>query len=180
MSAISPIETVVGGLLVFVLPGLAVSRALFPEWPLTGPLALRRWVELLTLAFVLSVVLTVLVGYFLLVGAPGGFRAAWSDPVLEEALAAITVVAVVFGYFRGAYRRGPPVPTRAVPPAPEEGAFELTRRLDRLNREERRIRHALRTGTKDEGERHRLAARLEELRAEGADLARQREAEYAE
>jgi hypothetical protein len=180
MSDANLLESVAGLLLVFFVPGFAVTKALYPEWRVRGAAALRRLVEITTLSFVLSVVLTVLVGYFLLAFAPGGFQAAWSDPVLELVLVGITVVAVVVGWVRGSFRREPPLRAAAPDRGGEEGAWELTRRLDLLGREERRVRHLLRTGPRDPAERDRLNARLEELRSETDELTRRREAEYAE
>ncbi len=180
MSGLILLESGVGFVLVFFLPGYAISRALFPEWRLRGPLALRRLVELTTLSFVLSVTLTALVGYGLLTAAPGGFQAAWSNPVLEGVLLGVTVVAGGAGVARGAYRRDPlasPAPSSS---GGEEGAFELTRQLDLLGREERRIRHGLRSPAPTPPERDRLRHRLEEIEEERADLSRRREAEYAE
>ena len=181
MSLANPVEVAAGLLLVFFLPGYAVSRALFPEWRMRGPGALRRLVELVTLSFVLSVVLTVLVGYFELTFAPGGFRAYWTDPVLELFLLGITIVAFGLGLVRGAYRSAPPL-RAPVPPgaAGEEGAFELTRRLDLLAREGRRLRHALRAAQPTPVERARLESRLDELETECAELKRRREHDYAE
>jgi uncharacterized membrane protein len=171
-------EAIVGFVLVFFAPGYAVTRAVFPEWRLRGPEASRRLVEIVTLSFVLSVVLTVLVGYALLAAAPGGFQAYWSDPVLEVTLAAIAAVVAVAAWARGAFGRVPVGMPEAEASA-EEGAWDLSRELDRLDMEARRLRHQLRTGAPDPGERDRLAARLEEIRAESAELARQREGEYA-
>jgi hypothetical protein len=171
-------EAITGLLLVFLVPGFTLTKALFPEWRVRGPEGLRRLVELVTLSFVLSVVLTVLVGYVWLVSLPGGFQASWSDPGVEATLAGISVVGFVAGYLRGAYRReAPPSPT--VRGEPEADPFELTRLLDRLAREERRIQHELRVRVRDEHERGRLERRLEEIRAETAELARRQEASYA-
>lgn len=180
MSGWSVLAPVAGILLVFFVPGYAVSKALFPEWRVRGADGLRRLVELLTLSFVLSVVLTVLVGYALLTIGPSGFQAYWSEPVLEAALAGVAAVAAVLGILRGAYARQAPVGPPASPSPSDSGAFELTRRLDELGREERRIRDSLRSARQDPGERRRLSDRLEEIRAERDDLARKREAEYAE
>jgi len=102
MDALDLLEAIVGGLLLFVVPGFAVARALFPEWRFRGPDGTLRALETATLSFVLSVALTVLVGSLLLGLAPGGFAAAWSDPVLEVALAAVALVAVAAGVLRGA------------------------------------------------------------------------------
>ena len=181
MSAPNALEILAGFLLVFFVPGYALTKALFPEWRIRGASALRRLVEVVTLSFVVSIALTVLVGYFELTLAPGGFRAYWTDPVLEATLFAITLVALAVGIERGAYRREPPVPSRALEPIPrEEGAFELTRRIDSLRREERRIRHSLRVVAPAAPEEGRLRSRLNELEGEIAEIQRAREVEYAE
>jgi pimeloyl-ACP methyl ester carboxylesterase len=169
-----------GGLvLLFFLPGYATTKALFPEWRVRGVQALRRALETVTLSFVLSVAWTVVVGYGLLELAPGGFQAAWSDPELEAALALVTLGAVGVGAWMGAYSRVPPErpPTSAVPG--EEGAWELTRRLDRLAREDRRLRHALRTADPNGPESDALRAELERVSEESSRLRQEREREYA-
>lgn len=180
MTSPDAFEIVAGFLLIFFVPGYALTKALFPEWRIRGAAALRRVTEVVTLSFVLSIVLTVLVGYFELTFAPGGFGAYWTDPVLEVSLFAVALVAFVLGLARGAYRTVPPVRAPSPLPKGEEGAFELTRQLDRVGREERRIRHALRVAPPAAAERDRLRSRLEELEREGAELERRREAEYAD
>jgi len=180
MSWASVPEAIAGFLLIFFVPGYALTRAIFPEWRVRGPSGTRRLVEEITLAFVLSVVLTVLVGYVLLVAAPAGFQAYWSDPVVEAVLAGIAVVAFAVAWARGAFARVPPAaPTRTESPS-DEGAWEVTRRLDELSREARRVQHQLRVGVADSAERDRLHARLEEIRAERNEVAEHREAEYAD
>lgn len=169
---------IVGGLLVFVLPGFAVSKATFPEWRAWGPP--EGWVGTVRLAassLVLSVALTVLVGFGLL-NSPGGFQASWSDPMLEVILAAITAVGLAIGLLRGGFSRrrpDPPVP----PPAPgDEGAWALLRKLEANRRRQRQLRHLLRVG----GGEHPPQALEEELRrleGEARRLAGEREAEYA-
>jgi hypothetical protein len=175
-------ESIVGFLLLFFVPGYAITKALFPEWRVRGALALRRAVEVVTLSFVLSVVLTVLAGYVLLSGAPSGFQAGWSDPVLEAGLAGVTGVAFVAGWLEGAYRRTPPAPSRWAlgPSRGEEGAWSLSRELGRLSQEERRLAHALRQASATSQDAHDLSARLARVRAEREALVRQREEEYAE
>jgi 1-acyl-sn-glycerol-3-phosphate acyltransferase len=181
MTVLGGLEAIAGGLLVFFVPGFFLSRVLFPEWRLRGAGALRRLIETLSLSFVLSVTLTVLVGYLLLTLAPGGFQAYWTDPVLEATLTGIAVASFGAGVFRSAYAREPPATRHFAEPDPGgSDAWELTRALDRLGREERRLRHALRTGSPDPGERRRLNARIDEIRAESAELGRRREAEYVE
>jgi uncharacterized membrane protein len=173
-------EVVAGGLLVFFVPGYALAKATFPEWRVRGREALLRLLELVTLGFVLSVVLTVLVGYALLAAAPGGFQAYWTDPLLEAVLAGIAVVAFLVGWLRGAYAREPPEAAAADEvDTGDAGAWELSRELDRLAREERRIRHELRVTGKDSPEARRLAGELDRVGAERAALQQRREAEYA-
>ncbi len=180
MTTASVPEAIAGFLLVFFVPGYALAKAVFPEWRIRGAAALRRLVEVVTLAFVLSVVLTVLVGYGLLVATPAGFQAYWSDPVLEAVLAGVAAVAFAAAWARGAFRRTPPVPARPIEGPSEEGARELTEYLAGLEREARRVRHQLRTGVSDPAERDRLNARLEEIRLESRRAAERREALYAQ
>jgi Protein of unknown function (DUF1616) len=181
MSVLSVPETIAGLFLVFFAPGYAVTRALFPEWRLRGPTALRRLVETLTLSFVLSVVLTVLVGYLLLALAPGGFQAFWSDPVLELSLFGVTVAGLIAATARGAFARHPPA-VRPGPDVPsgEEGAWELSLELDRLRREERKLLHALRAPKASPAETGTLQEKLRQVRERATDLARRREADYGE
>jgi hypothetical protein len=178
MSAAALPEAIAGVLLVFFVPGYAVTKATFPEWRVRGAGGARRLLEIATLSFVLSVVLTVLAGYLLLVAAPAGFQAYWSDPVLEAVLAGVALIGLVVAWFRGGFARTAPAARRPEASGGEEGAWELTRELDRLAREERRIEHALRT--KAECDTPRLEQELTELRARSAALRARREAEYAE
>jgi hypothetical protein len=178
MDPVSVLEAVAGGALLFFVPGYTVTRAVFPGWRLRGPLALRRGLETVTLSFVLSVVLTVVVGYGLLASTPGGFSATWSQPVLEAALAGIALVAFVAGVFEGAYARTPSSLPAARPEPGGEGAWELTRRLDRLLREERRIVRQLDRGPEGTTTVEGLRQRLAEIRGEEETLRRNREAEY--
>jgi hypothetical protein len=175
----APWEIALGVPLLFFVPGYTVAKALFPEWRVRGAVALRRALEIASLAFVLSVVLTVLAGELLLASAPGGFQAGWADPLEESVLAAIALVGFVAGWFRGAYARDPPPSQAPEEDLGEEGAWELMRRLDEVGREERRIAHALRGGASSAAERARLEERLEELRLEEQALGREREAAYA-
>jgi hypothetical protein len=178
MTVTSVLETIVGVLLVFFVPGYAVTKALLPEWRIRGALAVRRLVEVVTLSFVLSVVITVLAGYLLLVAAPSGFQAYWSSPVLEAVLVGVAAVAFVVAYLRGGFARDPPTPKPPEPSGGEEGAWELLRRLDELGRQERRLQHDLRVSPPAEAPR--LQAELDQVRAETAALQTQREAQYAE
>jgi hypothetical protein len=180
MVSVDPALAVAGLLLVFFVPGYAVVKATFPDWRVRGPDPLRRGLEIATLAFVLSVTLTVLVGYFLLDVGPGGFQASWSQPVLEAALAGVALVAFVIGWLRGAYGHEPPVRSRAEGSDDgAEGAWELTRELDRLRREERRLVHRLRAGPADGAAREESERELRRVRDAAGELQREREAEYA-
>ncbi len=178
MTLLGVFEAIVGGLLVFFVPGYAITKAVFPEWRVRGAQGARRLLEIGSLSFVLSVVLTVLVGYLLLVGSPGGFRAYWTSPVLEASLAGVALVGFAAAIARGGFAREPPSPRPLEPSGGEEGAWELSRRLEELGRTERRLEHDLRTekGAKDA----RLRAELEAVRAESAALRAEREAQYAE
>lgn len=173
-------EVAVGVPLLFFVPGYTVAKALFPEWRVRGALRWRRLLELATLAFVLSVVLTVLVGALLLAAAPGGFQASWSDPQLEAVLAGVALVGLIAGWMRGAYAREPPEVRGPEEDPGGEGAEALRARLDALAREERRLRHRLRVGGVSGTERTVLEGEIERLRTEQASLGRAREAEYAQ
>jgi uncharacterized membrane protein len=173
------LEILAGFLLIFFVPGFAVTRATFPEWRVRGPGGRRRLVETVTLSFVLSVGLTVLVGYGLLAGGPTGFQASWSDPVLEAVLAGIAAVAFAVGVARGAYRREPPLPANPTLEA-EVDPLQLTRELDRLAREERRIRHQLRVGTLAPAEQERMEAQLGSILSERTELEARQEGSYAQ
>jgi uncharacterized protein DUF1616 len=179
VTLVGGLEAVAGGLLLFFVPGFFTTRALFPEWRFRGSAALRRLVESLTLSFVLSVTLTVLVGYLLLAVAPGGFQAYWSDPVLEAVLAGVAVAAFGAGVLRGAYSREVPARRAAEVDPGGSDAWDLTRELDRLRREERRLNHALRASP-DGAEEREIRERLTKVEADTEALRRRREAEYAE
>jgi hypothetical protein len=171
-------EMVAGALLVFFVPGYAVTKAVFPEWRIRGAVATLRLLEVVTLSLVTSVGLTVLVGYALLEGGPNGFQAAWGDPLLEAVLAAVAAVAFVVAWERGAFARTPPAPP-APEPADEAGTWRLVEQLDELRREERRIRHRLRQAPAGSTEASRLRGELERVRAETSHLQTRREEEYA-
>lgn len=175
--ATSAIESVAGVLLLFFLPGFAVSRALFPEWRFSGALGLIRIVETLALSITTSVAITIVVGFGLLV-SPGGFSASWSDPSLELWLALITVAALALAAVRGAFSRRVPAPSPLEPSSGEEGAWELIRRMEDLARRERRLTHAIRRAPGDEVKR--LERELESVRSERESIVHARESEYAQ
>jgi hypothetical protein len=169
----------VGGIiLIFFLPGFGLTRALFPEQRVFRPRSLRTLVEQLTLSVFASLVLTVLVGFAWL-GTSTGFEAAPSNPLVELTLAAVTVVALAAATLRGSFSRNPP---RAPHPSEELGherPLELVRALDDLAREERRLRHRLRSVEADSREHATVTAELESVRGEASRLKARREAEYA-
>jgi Protein of unknown function (DUF1616) len=173
-------EVAVGLPLLFFVPGYTVAKALFPEWRVRGSLRWWRLLEIATLAFVLSVVLTVLVGGLLLAASPSGFQASWSDPEVESILGGLALVAFVAGWVRGAYAREPPTVRGPEPDPGGEGAWEIREHLDELAREERRLRHRLRAGGVSGTERTALEGEIERVRTEQESLGRAREAEYAE
>ena len=176
--AVPWLEAVAGFLLLFVLPGFTVTKAVFPEWRVRGEGAILRATELGALTLTVSVALVILVGFGLENGTVAGFQATWSDPVLEAALAVIAAGAFAVGWVRGAYRFVPPARAPLEPAPGEEGGWELLRSLDRIRREERRLRHELRgaTGT----ERGSREGRLAELEAEEERLIRAREEAYGQ
>jgi Protein of unknown function (DUF1616) len=174
----SPVQAIVGLLLLFVVPGFFTTRALFPEWRLTGADALIRWVETAALSLVLSVAYTVLVGSVLLNLGGAGFSASWSDPTLEGGLLAVSGVGAGLAVARGGFSRTPPKAPALEPSGGEEGAWELVQRGEELARRERRLRHALRTA-RDPAESERIRSELEGVGRERESLRQAREAEYA-
>ena len=178
MDPVVALEDAAGFLLVFFLPGYAVTKALFPEWRIRGPERWLRLLEIVSLGFVLSVVLTILAGYLLLVGSPSGFAAYWNAPTLEVVLLAVAIVALATAVARGAFARVPPTPRG--PPAVdanEEAAWATTRELDRLAREEKALVRSLKQPSLEGSEESRLRARLEAVRARSEELLRAREAD---
>jgi len=172
-------EVILGLLLLFGLPGWGVTKAVFPEWRLRGPDVLLRTVEVGTLSLVLSVALTVLVGFGL--GAlPGNlFQVGWSDPVLESILAAITAIALAIAVLRGSFsRQAPSGPALEASPG-ELAPFSLVEQLESNRRELRRVRHALRQLSPGDPARHELESRAAALEDEFRKVRERREAEYA-
>ncbi len=174
MGPLDALQIGAGIVLLFVLPGLTVARAVFPERRFRGPSGLRGAVELFVMAFVLSVVLTVLVGYLLLTAAPSGFSAAWTSPTLEVALAAVALVAFGAGAVRGGWGRTIPPAAAPAPDAGLEGAWEVSQELDRIGAQRRALRAGRRAGAGG-SEDDAALARLGD--AEAA-VASRREAEY--
>jgi hypothetical protein len=175
MSA-SLLEALLGGLLIFVLPGLGLSRALFPEWRFRGDAGAVHAVETFTLSVVLSVAVTILVGFALL-NLPVGFSAVWANPTIELLLVLVTVPSFAVAWWRGAFASQAPVGPSLEPMGGEEGGAEAIARAESLARESRRIRHALRVNSAgtDLG---RLREELETIEQEARRLGEQREAEY--
>jgi hypothetical protein len=177
MSVADALGAAAGVLLVFVLPGFALSKAIFPERRVRGPKAIERGVELAALSLVLSVSTTVLAGFALLNGP--GFSASWTNPLLEAVLAAVTAVALAAAWVRGAFAKVPPA-GRPLEPAPgAEGGWELLSALEGLAREERHLRRALRRVPADGAEARRIRGELETVARQRSRLERAREAEYA-
>jgi hypothetical protein len=180
MTATSLFEALAGLLLLFFLPGYTTTRAIFPEWRIRGTEAWRRGVEVATLSFVLSVGWTVVVGYVLLSAVPGGFQAFWTNPELEVALLLVSLATFIAGWRVGAYAKTPPASSDPAPDPGGEGAWELTRKLDQLAREERRLEHALRVAGRSGAESDDLNSQLTALREESSRLRQDREHQYAQ
>ncbi|MGA7861025.1 MAG: DUF1616 domain-containing protein [Thermoplasmata archaeon] len=175
----SPPEILVGLLLVFALPGYAITKATFPEWRLRGPDALLRSVEIGTLSLVLSVTVTILVG-FVLGNLPGSFfQAGWSDPLLETILAAISGVGLAVAVLRGGFSKTPPARPAPEPSPDEEDPMALLRALEESQRRARRLQHALRQLKADDPDRARLEAELADTHRRSQELRANQEAEYA-
>lgn len=174
MDPFAPFEIVLGLLLVFVLPGYTLTKLLFPEWRVRGDAAGIRAVEIVSLSLVLSVALTIAIG-FLLANGPG-FSARWSDPVLEGILAAVTLVALAGGAARGAYRHDAPAAPGLEPSPGSDDGWGLVVRLETIDRERRRAQHQLRRAGGSEADRWR--ATIADLDREAAALKARREAEY--
>jgi hypothetical protein len=177
--SVSPAETLLGLLLVFLLPGFGLTRAFFPERRVFRPLSLRTLVEQLTSSLVLSLVVTVLVGFAWL-GTSVGVQATWSDPLVEASLAVVAVVALAVAALRGSFARVPPEGPPLEPEAGHEGALDIVRDLDRMAHEERRLAHQLRAAGERTKEGQAIRAELERVRAESEAVRRRREAEYAQ
>jgi hypothetical protein len=179
MDLLSAAEAVAGGALLFVVPGFTVAKAVFPERRVAGPDGVRWAIELAALALVLSVALTVTVGYVLLQDSNGGFSASWTEPLLEEGLAGIAMVAFVAGWLEGAYARTPPARRTVPPDAGGTDAWELSEELDRLQRERQGLERELRrTADGDAGASASLRDRLARVVAQERELRQHREAEY--
>ena len=175
----SPPEIFAGLVLVFALPGYAITKATFPEWRLRGPDALLRAVEVGTLSLVLSVTVTILVG-FALGNLPGSFfQAGWSDPVLEAILAAVSGVGLVVAFLRGGFSRVPPAGPVPEPSPGEEDPMSLVRSLEENQRRARRLQHSLRQLPTGDPQRARLEAELTDVQRSSQELRSHREAEYA-
>lgn len=166
-----------GGLLVFVLPGYSLTKALFPEWRVRGGGGWVRGVEIAALSLVGSVSITVLAGFGLLDVSPSGFQASWSNPTLEIILAAVTVAALGVAIVRGAFARVPPAGPTLEPEPGVGGGWAVVRQLDGLAREERSLRRSLRQAPPGSEEEARLRKALDAVRelSESVRSARERE-----
>ena len=167
---------VLGALLLFALPGFALSRALFPEWRFRGEAGTLHAVETVALSVVLSLSMTILVGFAFL-NLPVGFSAVWGDPTLEIVLIVATAVALVIAALRGAFARVAPAGPTLEPLGGEEGGADLLARAEAIARERRRLRHALR-GNAGGLDANRLREQIAALDREARLLGEQRDAEY--
>jgi len=176
---IAVVETIVGISLVFFLPGFAASKAVFPEWRVRGPDPLGHALRLVTLSFVLSVAITVVVGFALLNLSPDGFSSTWSNPLLEIALVAITGVALTVAWIRGAFRKGRGVEAER-PEAGNAGSWELMRELEALERERHQLERKRRATDSDSPQAAELDRAIAAVRGRSDSLRRTREAEFVD
>ncbi|MCI4325296.1 MAG: DUF1616 domain-containing protein [Thermoplasmata archaeon] len=176
MVSVNAAEAVAGLALAFFLPGFGLARATFPEWRFRGPVGAIHLIETVALSLFGSVAITIVVGFGLL-NLPVGFQATWSNPLLWEILAGVSVVALVIAVLRGAFSRLPPPAPAQRSEEPDDRSFSTIRELERLNAEERRLRHRLRVLPSQDPERARTNADLERVVAQRATVASRREAE---
>jgi hypothetical protein len=173
-------EILAGLILVFGLPGYGITKATFPEWRFRAPDPLLKIVEVGALSLVLSVTVTILVG-FVLGNLPGNFfQASWSDPLLEAILAAISAIALVVAVLRGGFSATVPSAPLPEPTPGEEDPMQLLSALEANRRQARRLRHTLRQLKADDPDRPRLEAELVETERRDQELRAHREAEYAQ
>ena len=171
-------EVGAGLLLVFFLPGFGLTRALFPERRVFRPLSFRGLLEQLASSLVLSVAVTIVVGFAWL-GTSPGVQAGWSTPYVEATLAAITAAAFAVAIARGSFSRDPPLARALEPDGSPVDPMEIVAKLDRLAREERRLAHKLRIAGGSSAESEPIQRALAANRAEASQLRSEREAEYA-
>lgn len=176
MASVNAAEAVAGLALTFFLPGFALARATFPEWRFRGPNGAVHLLETLALSLFGSVGMTVVLGFGLL-NSPVGFGATWSDPVLFELLAGVTLVGFVAAVLRGAFSSIPPSAPTLEPEGEPDRPFETIRVLEGLKAEERRLRHRLRVLPREDPERPRVEADLEQVLAQEARTVAAREGE---
>ncbi|HEV2166420.1 MAG TPA: DUF1616 domain-containing protein [Thermoplasmata archaeon] len=173
-----PLEIVAGLLLVFFLPGFAITRALFPERRVFRPLSWKNLLEQLTSSVVLSVALTILVG-FVWLGTSTGVQANWSDPLEEATLGAVAAVALGIAVARGGFSVLPPKSAPLEPQGGHSDPVEVVHRLDLLAREERTLTHRIRVVGSRSDAAQPLVQELERVQGEAARLRAEREEEYA-
>jgi hypothetical protein len=172
----TPWQAAIGLLLLYVLPGFAIARALFPEWRFRGESGTLHAVETAVLTVVLSVASTILVG-FVLLNSSAGFSADWSNPLLETGLLGITAVGGGLAWGRGAFARTPPTGPALEPEAGALGGAEALAAAEEIQRRVRRIRHELKAHPSP-SEAARLQDELRVLEIEARRLGRDREASY--
>lgn len=175
--AVSPLGVLVGLVLVFIAPGFMLLHALFPGRRYFGPFHVAA---LASLSVVVSVAVTVVLGTILafLPGGPGGrgwFQGAQTGtPVLEWALAAISIALFGVAWARGAFpllgRRAEysNVQERG---EPEDVTMLRDMRLEeeRLRQEAARVRRRA-SQSRDHGVRGALGEAAEDLERERASV----------
>jgi membrane protein implicated in regulation of membrane protease activity len=172
----SPLFSVVALLLFFFVPGFLLMKALWPEWRFRGVKGLERGLTLVAGGVVLSVALTIIIGFYL--GNTGLFQAGQGNPLLEEILAAISVVCLIAGWWRGAYSaKAPPESRLTEPPLyGEDDADSFGSTMEQIARDQRRIRHELRIAKRDDPrEAERLQGELDSLASRQRAMERERE-----
>lgn len=168
----------VGLMLIFFLPGFAVTRALFPERRVFRPPSGKVLVEQLTSSVILSVAITILAGYVWL-GTSVGFQVTWAQPRVEESLAAISGVGLAVAAARGSFARRTPQGPDLPPEAGHSDPMALIRQLDELARRRRSLQHQRRIAGGDSPDSASIDEAIRRIDDEDRALRAQREEEYA-
>ena len=176
--AVSPALAALGLVVLYLLPGLGLAAAVFPERFRPARERRRALVEVAALAVVMSVAVTILFGEALQASA-AGFSASWSDPTLELLDGGLGLAGLAVGALRGAFSEGPSGELPPAVPSENEEAWPALRQLERLAREERRIDRSLRRADLAASERTELERRRAAIREERSGLLRRRERDYA-
>ncbi|HEV2519661.1 MAG TPA: DUF1616 domain-containing protein [Thermoplasmata archaeon] len=171
-------QAAVGLMLIYFLPGFAVTRALFPERRVFRPTSAKVLVEQLTSSVILSVAITILAGYVWL-GTSVGVQVTWAQPRVEESLAVISGVTLAVAAARGSFARRAPKGPDLAPESGHSDPMAIIRQLDELGRRRRSLEHQRRVTGADSPDSVSIDEAIRQIDDEDRALRAQREAEYA-